>query len=62
MKKVLRIIALVSGIISVVAATILGIIYLEQFISRVSGYANKLEKRLTDRSEQLPELEEEYTV
>lgn len=62
MKKVLRIIALVSGIISVVAATILGIIYLEQFISRVSGYANKLEKRLTDRSEPLPELEEEYTV
>ena len=58
MKKVLRIIALVSGIISVVAATILGIIYLEQFISRVSGYANKLEKRLTDRSEPLPELEE----
>ena len=62
MKKVLRIIALVSGIISVVAATILGIIYLEQFISRVSGYANKLEKRLTDRREPLPELEEEYTV
>jgi hypothetical protein len=62
MKKVLRIIALVSGIISVVAATILGIIYLEQFISRVSSYANKLEKRLTDRSEPLPELEEEYTV
>ena len=62
MKKVLRIIALVSGIISVIAATILGIIYLEQFISRVSGYASKLEKRLSDRSEPLPEPEEEYTV
>ena len=62
MKKVLRIIALVSGIISVVAATILGIIYLEQFISRVSGYANKLEKRLSERTEPLPELEEDYTV
>jgi len=61
MKKVLRIIALVSGMISVVAATILGIIYLEQFISRVRGYANKFEQRIAERNApQLPEEDELY--
>lgn len=60
MKKFLRIIALVSGIISVIAATILALIYLEQFISRISKYANKLEKRIIDRKEDPLELDEEY--
>ena len=60
MKKVLRIIALVAGVISVAAATILGIIYLEQFINRVSGYATRFEKRMLDRREQQLALEEDY--
>lgn len=60
MKKVLRIIALVAGVISVAAATILGIIYLEQFINRVSGYATRLEKRMLDRREEQLALEEDY--
>ena len=59
MKKVLRIIALVSGIISLAAATILGIIYLERFISRVSNYASRLEKQMIERREQQLALEEE---
>lgn len=59
MKKVLRIIALVSGMISVVAATILGIIYLEQFLARIRGYANKIEQRIAERNApQLPEEDE----
>lgn len=60
MKKFLRIIALVSGIISVIAATILALIYLEQFISRIRKYANKLEKRIIDRREDPLELDEEF--
>lgn len=60
MKRILRIIALVSALISIVAGTILAIIYLEQFISRVGGYANKLERRLSRRNEDAY-LEEDYT-
>lgn len=60
MKKALRIIALVSGLISVVAATILAIIYLEKFISRVSGYVSRWDRRLTDNSfPAFPEEDEE---
>lgn len=62
MKKVLRVIALVSGIISVVAASILAIIYLEQIISRLRGYAGQLGKRIAERKEQQLALEEDELI
>ena len=58
MRKVLRIISISTGIISVVSAVVLGCIYLED----IAGQIKKLKGRFTNRFNNKNYIDEEYEL
>jgi len=52
MRKVLRIITISAGIVSIVSATILGGIYLEDIVACVENTKKKLEDKITNTGEE----------